>query len=226
MATYCQTSFKCKAIRGTKLDICGTVVHGLTSTVVSKGLTKVTLSPVYADATDYMVRNANDELSINEQGQPPLRWWEATIDFITVDPYWINIALGWPLVLDDNVTPNVVGWRSEEGDTACFALEGWQDLGNETCTNGNKPYGYRLLPWLLNPTVTGDVVLENGVASFSIKAHTHNNSPWGQGPYNIRLNATATPSPLMTAIQPLQHFHWERVLVAPPTTACGAQNLP
>lgn len=226
MATYCQRPFKCVAIRGTKLDLCGNVVHGLTSTVVSQALTKVTLSPVYDSATDYNVRDANDALAVNEQGQPPLRWWEATIDFIAVDPYWINIALGWPLVLDDAATPNVVGWRSEEGDSAAFALEGWQNLAGEACVGTTRPYGYRLLPFLINSQVSGDVVLENGVASFSIKAHTHNNSPWGQGPYNIRLNNSSVASPLLTSIQPLQHFHWERVLVAPPAPVCGAQNLP
>jgi hypothetical protein len=226
VTTYCQRPFKLNAVRGTRLDTCGNIVHGLTSTVVSKGLTKVTMTPTYESGTDYLVRNGNDELEVNEQGQPPLRWWEVTIDFIAVDPYWVNIALGWPLVLDDAATPNVVGWRSEEGDTAAFALEGWQNLAQEVCSSGVRPYGYRLLPYLLNSTVTGDVVMENGVTSFSIKAHTHNNSPWGTGPYNIRLNNASTPSPLLTAIQPLQHFHWERVLVAPPTAACGAQNLP
>lgn len=226
MTTYCQKSFQVRAIRGTRLDTCGNVVHGATSTVVSQGLTKVTLSPVYESATDYMVRNAADTLEVNEQGVPPLRWWQVTIDFVSVDPYWVNIALGWPLVLDDNITPNVVGWRSEEGDTAAFALEGWQALAGEVCTSGNRPYGYRLLPYLVNAQVTGDVVLENGVASFSIQAHTHNNSPWGTGPYNVRMSATSTPSPLLTSIGALQHFHWERVLLAPPSPACGAILLP
>ena len=226
MTTYDQKSFQLRAIRGTKLDACGTVIHGLTSTVVSKGVTKVTMSPTYESGTDYLVRNALDELEINEQGIPPLRWWEVVIEFIRVDPYWINIALGYPLVLDDNGTPNVVGWRAEEIDTASFALEGWQSLAGEVCTLGAKPYGYRLLPWLINPMINGDITLENGVTSFAIKAHTHNGSPWGTGPYNVRLNSTATPSPLLTAIQPLQHFHWERVTLAPPTPAVGAQNLP
>jgi hypothetical protein len=226
VTTFCQKSYQVKAIRGTRLDICGAPVHGPTSTVVSKGLTKVTLTPTYDTATDYLVRNANDDLEVNEQGVPPLRWWEVVIDFINVDPYWINIALGWPLVLDDNVTPNVVGWRSEEGDTANFALEGWQSLAGEICTAGSRPFGYRLLPYLVNPQVNSDVVMENAVASFSIKAHTHAQSGWANGPYNVRLNASSTASPLLTPIGPVQHFHWERVLLAPPTPACGAVLLP
>lgn len=227
MTTYTQKSYKVRTIRVTQLDACGTPVHGPTSTVVSKGLTKVTLTPTYENGTDYMVRNANDDFEVNEQGRPLLRWWEATIDFVKVDPYIISLTLGWPLVLDDNATPNVVGWRSEEGDTANWALEGWQYLANDpTCSATSPAYGYRLLPWLLNPQITGDVVLENNVLTLSIRAHTHNQSAWGVGPYNVRNNASSVASPLLTAIQPLQHFHWERVTLAPPTPVDGAQVLP
>src|SRR5882757_1972425 len=185
MATFCQKSFKLKAIRGTLLDTCGGVVHGASSTVVSKGLTKVTLTPVYESPTDYLVRNGNDELEVNEQGTPLLRWWQAVVDFVNVDPYWVNMALGWPLLTDES--GNVTGWVSDEGVTSCFALEGWQDLASQACSVGSKLYGYRLMPWLLNAQINGDVVMENGVTSFSIQAHTHNASPWGVGPYNVRL---------------------------------------
>lgn len=225
MTTYCQKSFKCKAIRGTLLDACGTVVHGATSTVVSKGLTKVTLTPVYESPTDYLVRNANDELEVNEQGQPLLRWWQVVIDFVTVDPYWINTALGWPLITDES--GNVTGWISQEGVTSNFAFEGWQDLAGQACSGANKPYGYRLLPWVLNAQVNGDVALENNVTSFSIQGHTHNLSPWGTGPYNVRLNSSnSAPSPLKVAIGPTQHFLFDQVFLAPPTAQCGAIALP
>lgn len=224
MTTYPMRSFQVKVIRLTKLDTCGAVVHGSTSTVTNKGLTKVTMTPQYENPTDYLVRNANDELEVNEQGLPLLRWYEVVIDFIRVDPYVITTALGYPLVLDDNA--NVVGWRAEEGDTAVFALEAWTALAGETCSAGVRPYGYRLLPYIINGQVNGDIVLENNVVTLSIKAHTHNNSPWGTGPYNVRLNGSSTPSPLATAIGALQHYHTERVLVAPPAAVDGAQNLP
>jgi hypothetical protein len=226
MAVYCQHSFKCKCIRLTKLDSCGAPVHGAKSTLVSKGLVVVTLTPTYESGTDYLLRNGNDELEINEQGLPLLRWWQAQIDFISVDPDAVSIVLGYPQVLDDNATPNTTGWRSAEGVSSNFALEAWQQLSGDACSTAAPPVGYRLLPWLLNPQVTGDIKIGNEVATFSVMAHTHNGATWGTGPYNVRYNNLSVASPLLTAIQPLEHLHYERVTLAPPTPACGAVLLP
>lgn len=225
MTVYCQKAFKLRTIRLTKLDVCGAVVHGPASTVITKGLVDVTLTPTYENPTPYLIRNANDDLEVNEEGQPPLKWYKAAMQFITVDPYAINLTLGYSLVTDES--GNVTGWRASEGPSPCFALEGWQNLAGQACSGGNPWVGYRLLPWLLNPQITGDIKMENNVTTFTIEAHTHNLSPWGTGPYNIRNNPnTGLPAPLNTAIGALDHFHNEAVNLAPPTPVCGPVNLP
>jgi hypothetical protein len=225
MATTQMRRFKGKVMRVTLLDVCGAVVHGPSSTVINKGFVKATLHPNYESNTSYLVRNANDELEINEEGLPLLRWWEATLEFVNVDPALVNLITGAPLVLDDAGTPNVIGWRSREGVTNQFALEGWTDLAGAACVAGVKSYGYWLLPYLVNGQL-GDVVVENAAATFTLTAHTHNSSPWSTGPYNVRNNASSVASPLLTAINALDHFHTEVTTLAPPAPTVGAVLLP
>lgn len=215
--------FKGEMMRCTLLDQCGTPIHGPASTAVTKGFAKATLSPNYENPTDYLVRNANDEFEINEQGLPLLRWWEVTIDFINVDPAWVSILTGVPLVLDDSA--NIIGWRSRESITSYFALELWSALAGAPCAAGTRPHAYQLLPYVINGKL-GDVVVENAAASFTIVGHTHNASGWGQGPYNIRLNGTSTPSPLLSPIAANDHFHTEVSYQPPPTATTGAVTLP
>lgn len=225
MTVYCQKSFKLRTSRITKLDVCGAVVHGPSSTVISKGLVSATLTPVYEAATPYLLRNGNDDLEVNEEGVPPLKWWKVALQLINVDPYMITLTLGWPLVTDEQ--GNVTGWRSQEGNTAAFAYEGWQNLAGQACAAASQWYGYRLLPYVVNAMPTGDLKLENNVAQFAIEGHTHNNSPWGTGPYNVRNNPnTGLPAPLFASIGALDHFHNEAVNLAPPSPVCGPVNLP
>lgn len=223
MTTTQMRRFKGKAMRLTLLDVCGAVVHGAASTVVSKGFVKATLHPNYENNTSYLVRNANDEFEINEEGLPLLRWWDTTIEFVNVDPAMVNLITGAPTVVDDS--GNIIGWRSREGVTNQFAIEGWTDLAQGTCAAGSKTYGYWLLPFLINGQL-GDVVVENAAATFTVTAHTHNSAGWGTGPYNIRLNGSSTPSALQTAITSLDHFHTEVTAVAPPAPTVGAVALP
>src|SRR5256885_14655418 len=124
MATTQMRRFKGKVMRVTLLDVCGAVVHGPSSTVINKGFVKATLHPNYESNTSYLVRNANDELEINEEGLPLLRWWEATLEFVNVDPALVNLITGAPLVLDDAGTPNVIGWGSRAGGPHPISPEG------------------------------------------------------------------------------------------------------
>lgn len=223
MTTSQMRRFKGKVVRLTLLDVCGGVVHGPASTVNSKGFIKATLHPQYENATDYLVRNANDEFEINEQGLPLLRFWTATIDFVNVDPYMVNFVTGSPLVLDDSA--NVIGWRGREGVTSQFAIEGWTNLAGLPCVAAAVNFGYWLMPFNINGTV-GDVVVENAAATFTVTAHSHNASPWGVGPYNIRNNGSSVASPLLAPINALDHFHTEVTTLAPPAPTVGAVLLP
>lgn len=222
MTSSPQKRFRSKVSRFTLLDACGTPVHGPVSTLVTKGIIKITLTPVYENPTDYLLRNANDELEVNEQGAPPLRWYEAEVELITVDPQLINMWTGAPLVVDDS--GNFVGWRGREGVNSQVAIEGWTDLAGQPCAAGQKPYGYWVTPYLVNPQIQA-LTYENAAATLSVKAHTHNFSLWGVGPYPIR-NGSGGPTGLQQAIQPLDHYHTEVTTLAPPTPTAGAVLLP
>lgn len=228
MATECLKPFRGKVMRVTKLDACGAPVEGTTSTVVSDGFVSIEQRAVFRDPDEYEVVNANGALCLNERSQAQLKWIELTINLCSVDPEMINIMTGSPLVLDDTpVTPNTVGFRTRENVAGYFALEAWTDLGGQPCSGGVTKYGYILLPFIVDG-VLGDITLENGPVSFSVtQARTKNNSPWGTGPYNVRIEQDGTPAdaPLLTAINALDHRHIQMTTLAPPTSACGAVAL-
>lgn len=227
MATECLKPFRGKVIRVTKLDSCGAPVEGATSVVVSDGFVSIEQRAVYRDPDEYEVVNANGDLCLNERSQAQLKWIELTINLCSVDPSMINIMTGSPLVMDDAATPNTVGFRTRENVAGYFALEAWTDLGGQPCSGGTPKYGYILLPFVVDGVV-GDITIENGPVSFSVtQARTKNNSPWGTGPYEVRIEQDGTPAnaALLTAIAATDHRHIQMTTLAPPTAACGASAL-
>src|SRR3954468_4076447 len=218
MTAYCLKPFKGKTMRVVSLDACGTVVTGAKKMVVSDGFVSVEQRAIYRDPTDYEIVNANGDYCLSERDESKLRWIELTITLCGVDPEMINIMTGSPLVMNDATVPEAVGIRTREAVFGNFGLEVWTDLGGSTgCAGGVKAYGYALLPWIQGG-VLGDYTIENGAANIQIiNAHTHNNSLWGTGPFNIRNTVlTPTPAKLITAISSLDHRHMQLTTLAPP----------
>jgi hypothetical protein len=212
-------------MRVTKLNACGGYTAGPASVVVSKGFVSVAQTANYRDPDEYEVVNANGELCVNERSDSQLKWLDLVITLCDVDVEMINLMTGSPLVLDDAVSPNNVGFRTRENVTAHFALEVWTDLAGAACVGSTQKYGYVLLPWVRSGTV-GDVTIENAAASFTVNARTSAGSQWGTGPYNVRNTAVApAPAKLLTAIGSTDHRHIEVVTLAPPSPACGATAL-
>lgn len=230
MATVCAKPFHGKVARFTKLDACGAPLEGTCSTLVTNGFITVTNSFVYRDPDEIEVVNANGDLCISERGRSQLKWIESQIALCQVDPDLINFITGDPVVLDDATpTPNKVGYRVDSGleGTVNFSMELWTDLSGQPCdAEGNVLYGYYLEPFLGNGFFSDDQVVQNGELTVTLSANTKAGSGWGVGPYNVRADATAgTPEPLLTAIGPLQHQHFEVVAIAPPAAACGCIPL-
>lgn len=230
MPTICAKPFHGKKMRLTKLDACGAPVEGTCSTIVTDGFITVTNSFVYRDPDEIEVVNANGDLCISERGRSQLKWIESQIALCQVDPDLINFVTGDPLVLNDATpTPDKVGYRVDstlEG-TVKFALELWTDLSGQPCdAEGNVQYGYYLMPFLGNGFFSDDQVFQNGELTVTLSANTIAGSGWGVGPYNVRADATlGTPEPLLTAIGPNQHQHFEVVGIAPPAAVCGCTAL-
>lgn len=228
MTNHFLKNIRGKVLRITKLDACGNVVTGATSSVVSDGFVKVDLKAQVESPTDYKVKNANDALVINAQGDPFIRWWDVTVDFIGVDPYIYNLIAGMPLVMNDAATPEAIGILARSGPVKnAFALEVWTDLDGQPCdATGAKRYGYFVVPFIVNGVI-GDVTVENGPISFPITgARTSDNPGWGTGPYNVLKTAAGADSKLLTPMGSLDHYQMFMTSMAPPVASVGPLAVP
>lgn len=229
--TVCSTLARGARMRLTRLDECGVPVVGAASVVTTSGFVSVGVTPVYRDADEIEVTNANAELCITDRTCPQFKWDELEIVFCNIDPDAWNIITGDALVLNDAVVPEAVGFRQSGNDlcTSSFALEIWSKVTGAPCTDPTEaPYGYFLFPFVVQGTV-GEWTFENEGLTLTLSAVTKAGSGWGIGPdtYLVRRDAVSgTPEQILTPIGPDDHMHFEQVTVAPPAAACGATALP
>lgn len=230
MATTCASLARGKMLRLTRLDECGIPVEGATSVVTTKGFVSVTATPVYQDQEDITQTDANGDTCIDDQSDVALRWLDLNVLFCNIDPNAVNIITGDPLVLDDAIIPNTVGFRWDAAVTgsASFAMEVWSGVPGQACDPAGFPlYGYWLYPFVVQAQIQ-EYVVENGALTLGFTARTSAGSGWGVGPYLIRRDAVDpfAPEALLTAIGATQHGHFEVTSAPLPTPACGATALP
>lgn len=219
MATQCFGVVRGKRVRVTELDVCGVPVTG-GSFVVSDGFVSVELTSELEDGDEYIQKNADGKLCINERAPDSLKRLNVTVTWCNVDPDIINLITGYPLEMDDS---DAVGFRIQEGEADTrWALELWTGLTGAGCDEeGNVQYGYFLLPLVTGSTL-GDITIENANATFSTTGYTEGNSGWGVGPYNV---VGSPAAPLSVAIDAIDHALIRTTEVAPPAAVCGAQVL-
>lgn len=228
--TQCVALARANRMRLTRLDQCGEPVPGPTGQLVSDGMINVDYTPNYLDPEEITQLNANGDLCIDDQGRPQLRWLDLSIVMCNVDPDVVNIITGNPLVMNDALTPEAVGFRIDGAltGTVNFALELWSRVANQPCdAAGNAQYGYWLVPFVVQARI-GPWSVANAALTLTMTARTSVGSQWGTGPsgYLVRRDAqTSTPEVLLTAIGANTHTHFEIVTVAPPAAACGATTL-
>lgn len=221
MATNCFGSYKAKVARVTRESVCGVPVIGAKSTVVTDGFIKITLSPQYEAGQEFIVKNAWGDFCINEADKPRLKSVDATIDFCQVDPDLVEIVTGARLLMEST---SAVGFVLNEDDEADhFALEGWSKVpGTGGCSGGSDQWVYWLSPNLGDGSINGDIVLENGAVTFSMKAKSKAGvaSQWTQAkPY-----ATVF-LPGSEVILAGDHLAVNVTTETPPTATCGAVAL-
>lgn len=228
MATECLPIARGRVMRLTRLNECGAVVEGLTSTLVT-GMVSVAPTANYLDPEEIQQADANGDLCIDDRGPVQLRWIDLTVIVCVLDPYFVNIVTGDPLVLDDAVAPNTVGFRIDKELTgsAHFALEMWGNVSGQACDPaGNPTFAYWLFPWVRDAQ-WGEWTLQNGALTTTFTARAVAGGGWGVGPYDIRRDAVtpATTEPLLTAIGADEVMHFQATTLEPPTAACGAVEL-
>jgi hypothetical protein len=217
-------------MRLTRLDDCGVPDPGPTGSLVTKGFVQVVTTPEYQDQEDITQTDANGDQCVDDQSDPALRWLGLQIDFCNIDPDAINIITGAPIVTNDAVVPESVGFRWDASvlGTANFALEIWSGIAGQACTTGGFPdYGYWLYPYVVQAQI-GEYTIANAALTLSLTARTSPGSGWGVGPYDVRRDALTpfAPGPLLTAITATDHGHFEISSAPLPTPGCGAVELP
>lgn len=230
MAVVCRSLSRLARVRLTRLDACGAPDAGPAGTLVSNAYINIDASPQYLDPEEITQLNGNGDICISDQGTPQLRWLNLTMVICQIDPDAVNIMTGNPLVVDDAVAPNTVGFRLNGAltGTANFAVEVWTGIPGQPCdAEGNREYGYFLFPYVKQARI-GDWSHANAALNLTVTARTEIDSDWGTGPaaYLVRRDAVSdTPEVLLTAIGADDHMHYEVVTVAPPAAACGAVVL-
>lgn len=231
MANVCSSMARGRTARVTRLDSCGVPVEGLTSTIVTGGFVQVVTTPLYQDAEEIQVLNANGDLCVDDQADPALRWLTTAITLCNVNPLLVNILTGDPIVSDDATpTANTVGYRIDTATTgtAAFALELWSGIPGQACgVGGTEGFGYWLYPFVVQGQ-WGEWTWGNAGLNLEITARTSAGSGWGVGPYDIRRDGAvpATLEPLLTPITETQHMHFETTTAPIPVAGCEPLALP
>jgi hypothetical protein len=215
-------------MRVTRLDNCGNPVEGACSTVVSSGFISVSMTDNIEPPDEIKQKNAAGQYCYPPfRTTPLLNWIEASIQFCEVDPELFNLVTGAPIITDDALPINAIGFATDSDvyATARFALEVWTNLGGDAaCGPDGERFGYLLLPFLKEGTF-GDLTIENAAVNFTVNAITSGGTPWGVGPYDVILDNAGLPSPLLSAIPTTRHRQWMLTQLAPPDASCGCQPL-
>lgn len=230
MVAVCHSVVRAPAVRVTRLDACGVVDETACAYAVSSSIIDITLTKVYQDRQDALRINANGDICVDKPKAPMLRWYEVVITFCQVDPELFNIVSAEPLIMNDALTPEAVGWCTlpDSANASNFALEFWTGTGDDECDDGEVTYGYGILPRLVQGVI-GDITIANDAVDFTVTAITRPGNQWGVGPYNVIINETGPnaglPGPLLLPISPSAHKCFQWTTLGPPEAACGCQDI-
>ena len=228
MATKAMKFVRGSVARFTRLDGCGRPIYGDASTVITKGWVSVGFTANIDSGSEINVPNAAGERCVYEPAVPRLTGHTIEVTFCEVDPELYAMATGQDVVLD--AAGNVVGFDVDTavstGD-AGFALEVWAKSPAQACTSevAQGSFGYFLVPFLQGGTL-GDMTIGNDAVSFTLSnATTKEGNGWGVGPYDVILNGSGDPSPLLVPVSPTLSLRPMVTELAPPEPALGARPL-
>ncbi|MFJ8934031.1 hypothetical protein ACIRLA_46450 [Streptomyces sp. NPDC102364] len=217
-------------MRLTKLDACGRVIESDCSQVTTDGFVTATLTMETEDGSEISLQNAAGNTCISDKKPDYLKYVTVEIEFCQVDPDLMAL-------INENYTPvldadgNVVGFQgsTKVPDGAGFALEIWSDvIGSDVCDNPDAEgaWAYFLLPYVTGGML-GDLEIQNDAVTFTITANTKDNNRWAEGPYDVVMDDTGTPVPLLNGGVDSSAPYWFQITnVAPPEAECGCQPVP
>lgn len=225
---------KATRMRLTKVDSCGRPVAGPCSTLVTKGMFSVKLTPTLDEGEPLQVKNTSGEFCINQPACPQLLGQAVELIMCKVSPDFVTMwNPNFRKVLD--ASGRAVGWRGTRSVscTEGLAVELWTSLDSEdlSCYDPEAPgtWGYMTLPWLSSGVQGGELTFTDGEApQWTYTGSTKVNSLWNVGPYNVVRNGAGTPVPLLTPFAADEDHQVMTTTVAPPepTQGCIALTLP
>lgn len=211
-----------KRVRVTELDSCGVPVWSTGQYVVSEGMIQVVLSSVLEAGDEYIQKNADGRLCINERAPDNLKRLNVTIDWCDVCPDLVTLITGYPQEMDGD---EPVGFRVQEGlADKRWALELWTGLGGNKCGPDGEQFGYLLVPNITGSTL-GDITVANAATTFQSMGYTEGFSGWGVGPFDV-IGTEGSETPLDVPIGDSDHALLRLTSVPPPEAACEPENIP
>lgn len=223
MPTVCYAPIGGKVVRVTEVDECGApVVGGLY--VVSSGFVQVSLSAEVETGTEYLQKNANGDLCVNERAPDSLKRLNTTVDWCQIDPDIISLITGWPTLED--AEGNVLGFDIVEGaNDKTFAVELWSRVSGNKCSEDGFPaYHYTLLPFVTGASLGGDLTFADATTTLQTTGYTQAGSQWGVGPWDVAGTPVA-PTPMEDPVGEDAHARLRIVYVEPPVPSCGSQII-
>jgi len=204
---------KAKRLRVVRENTCGVAQLGVTGQIVSDGFIKVEFSFEYEDGEEFIVKNGNGDLCINQKDPDRLKRIGVKITLCEVDPAAIEMMLGARLI---SVTGEPTGFAlSEDANTAKVGLELWNGVAGDTCSDeGDEQFIHWALPMVENLRM-GDMSHEYGPVQVELSGNTRANANYGSGPFDLW-----TPD-----LGNTEHVAAQITDVAPPAAADGYQEL-
>lgn len=216
-----------KRIRVTALDNCGRTPDVGTDDVVAvtDGFITVTLSAEVEEGTEIIVKKADGSLCVNERLASSFKNFTIETEYCGVDPGVLSLTTNAEIY--ENYAAVAAGIVIPEGlIDKRYALEMWTGLSGAACAEDvEEASGYMLLPYVQAGVVSGLTVDGENSVSFTVTgSYTRGGNGWGVGPYDV-LDDGGTPSPLPTALDPLDHFLLIETGIAPPPVLNGLYGI-
>ena len=218
-STIRYTPIKGRILRVIQLNECGVPVTGTSGGVVTVvGFTQVQSSAQYEDGEEYIVKNADGGLCVNERDASILKRFELTTTLCAVDPGMVPKVISPARLLTASQAPTGTGFALAEGlSTAHYSLEVWQRVtGSGACdVSGSQRYIYNAWPHLFDGKI-GDYSIGNESSSLEFTSQSKAVSPlWTAGNPWLGTGAiTIVPD----------HWFQNLTTVAPPTEVTGVND--
>lgn len=216
--------------RVTRTDGCGRLVDGECISYVTDGFVSLEIEPRTVETEELELTKSNGQRCVDVPAEENLAGYDITATLCGVDPVLFEMMTKTPIIYDAQGVP--VGYKANTGVDKSdhgFAIEVWSTVPNDACGEGTgRAYGYVLFPFLRNGML-GGFTIENAAITMTMTGlSTRSGTAWGTGPYDVTVDESGNPSPLLEPLDKDDHHVALLTTTAPPeeTGECVASGPP